>query len=378
MALCSATRTAPSLILSLCAASCTERPSIDSERKRSRWRSPNLSSIRLISNLATLSSLPPTLNTSFISSIGTWVDRPRLRRASISLLRVIVMIHDPIGRSGSHVCRLRCKAISTSCTTSSASLPSNPIRAVPPRDPSQNRGQGLEKASVSRSVSPNRRAHKFCQVFLSVRQSQGLVLFSLHAVETLLRSNSKRPFVCRAQCVQSSFVTLRAKMTNNESQHFSGSTIAAAAVASRRSSTEEGSNAMAVALSGLGRLLAGFFTEPAHVHGAAPKSRPEQLLAYLQPADVLLVESHSRVSVAINTVAVHLVPCGALCRLLFGRDRWRSGALLCRGGCDRGRAKRERRYVRWSTHAHLPPDRIERRRSPCGDAPRDKAARSTL
>lgn len=57
---------------------------------------------------------------------------------------------------------------------------------------------------------------------------------------------------------------------------------------------------MAVALSGLGRLLAGFLTEPAHVHGAAPGSRPEQLLACLQPADVLLVESHSRVSVAIK------------------------------------------------------------------------------
>ncbi len=54
-----------------------------------------------------------------------------------------------------------------------APIQSDP-RAVPPRDPSQNRGQGLEKASVSRSVSPNRRAHKFCQVFLSVSQSQGL------------------------------------------------------------------------------------------------------------------------------------------------------------------------------------------------------------
>ena len=39
---------------------------------------------------------------------------------------------------------------------------------------SQNRGQRLEKASVSRSVSPNRRAHKFCPLFLGVTQSQEL------------------------------------------------------------------------------------------------------------------------------------------------------------------------------------------------------------
>lgn len=57
---------------------------------------------------------------------------------------------------------------------------------------------------------------------------------------------------------------------------------------------------MGIILSILGRSLAGFLTKPAHVHGAAPPSRPEQLLACLQPADVLLVESHSRVSNAIK------------------------------------------------------------------------------
>lgn len=57
---------------------------------------------------------------------------------------------------------------------------------------------------------------------------------------------------------------------------------------------------MGIGLSWLGRRLAGFLTQPAHIHSAAPPSRPEQLLACLQPADVLLVDSHSRVSSAIK------------------------------------------------------------------------------
>jgi hypothetical protein len=53
-------------------------------------------------------------------------------------------------------------------------------------------------------------------------------------------------------------------------------------------------------LSWLGRWLASFLNRPTHVDGVAPAARPEQLLACLQPADVLLVESHSRVSTAIK------------------------------------------------------------------------------
>ena len=40
---------------------------------------------------------------------------------------------------------------------------------------------------------------------------------------------------------------------------------------------------MAVALSGLGRLLAGFLTEPAHVHGAAQNRGPSNCLPTSSP-----------------------------------------------------------------------------------------------
>lgn len=57
---------------------------------------------------------------------------------------------------------------------------------------------------------------------------------------------------------------------------------------------------MDTGLSWLGHRLAGFLAKPVHLDGAAPASLPEQLLACLQPADVLLVENHSRVSGAIK------------------------------------------------------------------------------
>lgn len=53
-------------------------------------------------------------------------------------------------------------------------------------------------------------------------------------------------------------------------------------------------------MSWLGRRLAGFLTTPVHIGGTVPASLPEHLLACFQPADVLLVESHSRVSTAIK------------------------------------------------------------------------------
>ncbi len=57
---------------------------------------------------------------------------------------------------------------------------------------------------------------------------------------------------------------------------------------------------MGIGLSWFGRKLAGFLSKTVHVHGTGPALRPEQLLACLQPADVLLVEGGSRVSTAIK------------------------------------------------------------------------------
>ncbi|MBI1869154.1 MAG: lipo-like protein [Methylocystis sp.] len=57
---------------------------------------------------------------------------------------------------------------------------------------------------------------------------------------------------------------------------------------------------MGIGLSWLGRRLARFLAKPVQVQGTAPALLPEQLLASLQPADVLLIESQSRVSTAIK------------------------------------------------------------------------------
>jgi hypothetical protein len=49
-----------------------------------------------------------------------------------------------------------------------------------------------------------------------------------------------------------------------------------------------------------GEMLARFLTKPVHVHGIAPAAKPARLGALLQPADVILVEGHSRISAAIK------------------------------------------------------------------------------
>lgn len=50
----------------------------------------------------------------------------------------------------------------------------------------------------------------------------------------------------------------------------------------------------------LGRWLARYLSQPTHLHGTAPATPPERLLACLRPGDVLLVEGHSRISTAIK------------------------------------------------------------------------------
>ncbi|RBA23578.1 YiiX/YebB-like N1pC/P60 family cysteine hydrolase [Herminiimonas fonticola] len=57
---------------------------------------------------------------------------------------------------------------------------------------------------------------------------------------------------------------------------------------------------MGLALGWLGRRLARFLTQITHVHGTGPATGQDQLLASLQPGDVLLVEGNSRVSTAIK------------------------------------------------------------------------------
>jgi hypothetical protein len=70
---------------------------------------------------------------------------------------------------------------------------------------------------------------------------------------------------------------------------------------------------MGSSLSWLGRHLAEYLDKPVHVDSAAPPSRPDQLLACLQPADVLLVEGHSRASVAIKYLSQSTWSHAALC-----------------------------------------------------------------
>lgn len=53
-------------------------------------------------------------------------------------------------------------------------------------------------------------------------------------------------------------------------------------------------------LQGLGRWLARWLSRPRHVHGTGRASPAHQLLACLQPGDVLLVEGSSRISTAIK------------------------------------------------------------------------------
>jgi hypothetical protein len=57
---------------------------------------------------------------------------------------------------------------------------------------------------------------------------------------------------------------------------------------------------MAGLLSGLGERLASYLSTPTHVHGAGRPSHSRELLAALQPGDVLLVEGQTRVSTAIK------------------------------------------------------------------------------
>lgn len=57
---------------------------------------------------------------------------------------------------------------------------------------------------------------------------------------------------------------------------------------------------MNASLTAVGTRLARYLAKPVHVHGAAPPTSPERLLATLRPADVLLVEGHSRFGTAIK------------------------------------------------------------------------------
>lgn len=50
----------------------------------------------------------------------------------------------------------------------------------------------------------------------------------------------------------------------------------------------------------LGIRLARFLAREAHIHGTAPPTRPERLLATLRPGDVLLVEGNSRLSSGVK------------------------------------------------------------------------------
>lgn len=53
-------------------------------------------------------------------------------------------------------------------------------------------------------------------------------------------------------------------------------------------------------LSGAGKLLARYLNRESHLHGPIPTHTSEQLLAALQPGDVLLIEGNRRVSTAIK------------------------------------------------------------------------------
>lgn len=53
-------------------------------------------------------------------------------------------------------------------------------------------------------------------------------------------------------------------------------------------------------LQALGRWLAKLLSTQRHNHDAAPRAKPDELLASLQPGDVLLVEGNSKISAAIK------------------------------------------------------------------------------
>lgn len=53
-------------------------------------------------------------------------------------------------------------------------------------------------------------------------------------------------------------------------------------------------------LSRFGSALASYLSRPVHIHSSAPAASPDELLACLQPGDVLLVEGNSRISTAIK------------------------------------------------------------------------------
>jgi hypothetical protein len=50
----------------------------------------------------------------------------------------------------------------------------------------------------------------------------------------------------------------------------------------------------------IGRALAGYLTQTSDIRAASPPTPPDLLLSVLQPADVLLVEGHARISSAIK------------------------------------------------------------------------------
>jgi len=57
---------------------------------------------------------------------------------------------------------------------------------------------------------------------------------------------------------------------------------------------------MGTLLAGCGKFLARYLNQEIHIHGVPPSCSAEQLLASLQPADVLLVEGNRRISSAIK------------------------------------------------------------------------------
>lgn len=57
---------------------------------------------------------------------------------------------------------------------------------------------------------------------------------------------------------------------------------------------------MRTALQWFGTGLARFLSRETHIHGTAPPTRPERLLATLRPGDVLLVEGNSRLSAGVK------------------------------------------------------------------------------
>jgi hypothetical protein len=50
----------------------------------------------------------------------------------------------------------------------------------------------------------------------------------------------------------------------------------------------------------ISRILAGYLSREQHVHGATPPTPPDRLVSCLEPADVLLVEGNSQISIAIK------------------------------------------------------------------------------